>query len=352
MKKNAMRIISLLLAVVALGSQCGRNPTTRETEVRELHVYNWSNYIGSKTIAEFERKYSAKVVYDNYASNDELYAKLKAGASGYDVIVPTDYMVETMIGEGLVQPIDMSKIPNFKNISKRFINLPFDPGNKFSVPYFWGTTGIGVNADYVTQEVADWSVLFDKQYKGKISMLDDVRYTMGMALKSLGYSANTTNPDELEKAKQLLISQKPLVRAYTSDTYLDLLTSGDVRISYGFSGDIYQVRRRNKSIKYFIPKQGTLIGVDNLCITKGAQNIELAHAFINYILDPQVAADIANEILYPSPNEAAYQHIDPSALNDPSIYPPPDVLEKCEFLKNVGDAMRLYQKAWTDVKTK
>jgi len=259
-------------------------------------------------------------------------------------------MVETMITEGLLQPINLSKIPNFRNISKRFTGLPFDPTNKYSVPYFWGTTGIGINSKYITQDVSDWSVLFSRQYEGKISLLDDMRYTLGMALKALGYSANTINPDELEQAKQLLISQKPLTRAYSSDTYMDLLTSGDVWVSYGFSGDIYQARRENKSIKYFIPKAGTLIGVDSFCIPNGAQNVELAHAFINYILDAQVSAHIANEILYPTTNEAAFQYIDRNIMNDPSIYPP-DVMERSEFLKSVGDATRLYEKAWREVKT-
>jgi spermidine/putrescine transport system substrate-binding protein len=261
-------------------------------------------------------------------------------------------MVETMIKEGMLEQVDLSKIKNFKNISKKFSNLPFDAGNKYSVPYFWGTTGVGINGDKVTQPVEDWSILFEKQYRNRISLLDDMRYTIGMALKYLGHSANSTNPQEIEKAKQLLIGEKPLVRAYTSDTYMDLLTSGDVWISYGFSGDIYQVRKQNKSVKYVIPKQGTMIGVDNMCIPKGAKNVDLAHEFINYILDPQVAAEVANEILYPSPNEAAYQYIDKAVLNDPSIYPPQEVLDKCEFLRDIGDGLQLYEKAWTEIKSK
>jgi spermidine/putrescine transport system substrate-binding protein len=350
MKKLRIMILVSLLLVSVSGSTCIRNQPNGLR--RELHVYNWSNYVGSKTIADFERRYSVRVIYDNYSSNDELYSKLKAGGAGYDVIVPTDYMVNTMIKENLLEPIDQSKLPNLKNLSKRFVDLPFDPGNKYSIPYFWGTTGIGVNADKVADSVADWGILFDEKYKGKISVLDDMRYTIGMALRYLGYSANTINPDELQKAKQLLIRQKPFVRAYSSDTYMDLLTSGDVWLSYGFSGDVYQTRRQNKSIRYFIPKEGTMIGVDNLCIPKGAKNADLAHVFINFILEPQVAADIANEILYPSPNEASYQYTDKAILNDPSIYPSPEVMNKCEFLRNLGDATQLYEKIWTEVKTK
>ena len=353
MRRLRFFLLTSLIVAALVGSQCTTNPGPATPPAqRELRVYNWSNYIGSKTIAEFERRYSVKVVYDNYSSNDELYAKLKAGGGGYDVIVPSDYMVEAMIKEGMLEQVDLSKITNFKNISKKFTNLPFDAGNKYSVPYFWGTTGVGINGDKVAQPVEDWSILFEKQYRNRISLLDDMRYTIGMALKYLGHSANSTSPQEIEKAKQLLIGEKPLVRAYTSDTYMDLLTSGDVWISYGFSGDIYQVRKQNKSVKYVIPKQGTMIGVDNMCILKGAKNVDLAHEFINYILDPQVAAEIANEILYPSPNEAAYQYIDKAVFNDPSIYPPQEVLDKCEFLRDIGDGLQLYEKAWTEIKSK
>ncbi|RME93054.1 MAG: spermidine/putrescine ABC transporter substrate-binding protein [Candidatus Hydrogenedentota bacterium] len=319
---------------------------------KELNVYNWSYYIGKNTIPNFEREFNVKVNYDNYSSNEELLAKLQSGAKGYDVIFPSDYMVQIMIKQKLLEPLNMKNIPNFKNIAQKFKNLPFDPNNKFSIPYLWGTTGIGINTEKVQDYVDGWDILWNMKYKGRITILDDMRFGIVPALKKLGYSINTTNPKELEEAKRLLMIQKPLVKAYTSDTYIDMLKSGDSWIAYGYSGDIYQVAKENPSIRYVIPKEGTCIWVDNMCIPKGAPHKYTAEVFINYILRPEVSAEISNETWYANPNEASYGLTNPKIINDPSIYPPKEILDKCEFLKDVGDATILYSKIWSQVKSK
>ena len=318
---------------------------------KKLYVYNWSYYIAESTIPAFEKEFGIKVVYDNYSSNEELLAKLQAGATGYDLIFPSDYMVGIMRMEGLLEGLDMTNIPNFKNIEKRFTNLPFDPGNKYSIPYLWGTTGIGVNTEKVTEEVASWGILWNEKYNEKISMLDDMRGLANSALKLLGYSINTTNPKQIEEAKQLLIKQKRLVKVYTSDMYIDLLKSGDIWLSQGYSGDVFQVMKENKAMKYVIPKEGSDIWVDNMCIPRGAKNKYTAEVFINYLLRPEVGAEISDFTWYANPNEASQRFIKPEIMENSSIYPPKEVLDKCEFQQDVGNATSLYEQLFNEVKS-
>jgi spermidine/putrescine transport system substrate-binding protein len=317
----------------------------------KLYVYNWSYYISESAVPNFENQFGVKVVYDNYSSNEELLAKLQAGATGYDLIFPSDYMVGMMSEQGLLEEFALTNIPNFKNIAEKFKNLSFDPLNKHSIPYLWGTTGIGVNTEKVEEEVNNWSILWNEKYKGRISMLDDMRGLANPALKVLGYSINTTDPKEIEEAKLKLIEQKPLVKVYTSDTYVDLLKSGDIWLAQGYSGDIFQVVKENEAIKYFIPKEGSDIWVDNMCIPKGAKNKYTAEVFVNYLLRPEVSAEISNFTWYANPNEASHKFIKPEILNDPSIYPPQEVLDKCEFQKDAGDAAKYYEQLFNEVKS-
>ena len=339
-------------AVLGLsGISCSKKEKGAGELSDKLYVYNWSYYISESAIPNFEKEFGVKVIYDNYSSNEELLAKLQAGATGYDLIFPSDYMVGMMSEQGLLEEFDLTNIPNFKNISEKFKNLSFDPGNKYSIPYLWGTTGIGVNTEKVEEEVNSWSILWNEKYKGRISMLDDMRGLANPALKVLGYSINTTDPKEIEEAKQKLIEQKPLVKVYTSDTYIDLLKSGDIWLAQGYSGDVFQVTKENEAIKYFIPKEGTDIWVDNMCIPKGAKNKYTAEVFVNYLLRPEVSAEISNFTWYANPNEASHQFIKPEILNDPSIYPPQEVLDKCEFQKDVGDATTYYEQLFNEVKS-
>jgi len=320
----------------------------------ELNVYNWSSYIGETTIQDFEDEFGVKVNYDNYSSNDELLAKMQAGATGYDIIVPNAYILEILKTGGLVQPLDMRKIPNFRNIGEKFRAPPFDPGPpteeyKYSVPYLWGTTGIGYNEAKVTVPVDSWAILWDEAYKGRITMLREMRHVFATTFKYLGYPANSTDPDHLQRAKARLIEQKPLVSAYTSDTYMEMLASGDVWLSQGWSGDVYQVVAENQDVRYAIPKEGTTMYLDNVAIPAKAPHVELAHQFINYILRPEVSAGISNFVWYANPNEASYPYTNPEILNDPAIYPPKEVMDKLEFLKVLGEYEQQINEAWTEI---
>lgn len=336
----------LILVYVGFVSACSKTPH------RQLSIYNWANYIGSSTIKDFEKETGIKVTYDNFSNNEELLAKIQAGASGYDVIFPSDYMVRIMIKQGLLAPLDRERLTNLGNLDPRFINPEYDPGLKHCVPYHWGTAGIAVNTKYVKDPVHSWKVLWDPKYRGKISMLDDPRAGMNPAFGVLGLPLNSGSPADIAAARDKMIEQKPLVKVYTSDIYPELLRSEEVWLAQGFTGDVYQVAKDKKEIQYVIPDEGTEFAVDSMCIPLRAKNPELAHTFIDYVLRADVAASIANDIHYPSPNRAATKLINPEILNDPGIYPPPEVMARLHVQPDIGDANSLYDRAWSELKAR
>ncbi len=332
-------------------------PTPEPTQpklAKELHVFNWSDYIDPQIYTDFEAEYGVKVIEDTFASNEDLLAKLQAGATGYDIIVPSDYMVSIMAELDLLAEIDYDNVPNFVNIAPKFKDPPYDPGNKYSVPYQWGTTGIGYNSEAFDEPPGSWAYLFDpdvaSQYAGKMSMLNDERETIGAALKYLGYSLNTTNEQELEEAKQVLIRQKEWVKTYDSEQYEDLIAANELLLAHGWSGDFFMAAEEDDRIWYVIHKEGAVIWADNLCIPKSSKNKYTAEVFINYLLRPEVGAKISNFTWYASPNKAAEAFIDAEILEEPAIYPPPEVMERLEWIRDVGDALPLYERIWTEIK--
>ncbi len=349
-RREFVRGVAALGALAAATSMGGCLLSKRD----ELNVYNWSDYIGETTIEEFEDEFGVKVNYDNYSSNDELLTKIQAGGAGYDIVVPSDYAVQILHKGGFLEPIDMSKITNFNNIGEKFRSPPFDPGppavaNKYSIPYQWGTTGIGYNAAKVEDEVDSWAILWNSKYKDRITMLDEMREVISTAFKFLGYSVNDRDPAHLQEVKVKLMEQKPLVSAYTSDTYMDLLASGESWLSQGWSGDVYQVAAENEDILYAIPKEGAIVWMDNMAIPKGAPHAELAHEFINFILRPEVSAGISNYVWYANPNVASYQYTEEEILNDPSIYPSDDVMARLEFMEDLGAYEQELNRVWTEL---
>jgi spermidine/putrescine transport system substrate-binding protein len=260
-------------------------------------------------------------------------------------------MVEIMIAQNMLQQLNEANIPNLVNIDPRFRNMPFDPDNIYSVPYQWGTTGLGINTRFVTEIIDSWDVLWNPTYAGRISVLDDMRSGMVPALKKLGYSVNTRNEMELAEARNLMFAQKAMVRTYSSETYIDLLKSGDIWIAQGWSGDIFQVMKENPDIIFVIPREGSYIWVDNMVIPKGAPNRTTAEAFINYILRDNVGAAISNYTGYSTPNRAALPLVDEDLLNNETMYPPDDVLNRLEFMHDVGTATALYNRIWNEIKS-
>jgi spermidine/putrescine transport system substrate-binding protein len=344
-------LITALLSTLIMSCSGTAEDESEGRLASHLNFYNWSYYIGETTIPDFQDMTGVRVRYDNYSSNEEVLARLQAGVSGYDLVVPSDYMVEVMASLGLLRPLNHDNLPNLVHIDPRFLGLSFDPENRYSIPYQWGSAGIGVNTARIPEFEESWELLWDDKYTGRISMLDDMRSGLVPALKRLGYSVNTTNEKELEEALQLMIRQKPLVKAYTSDTYIDLLKSGDVWIAYGWSGDIYQIARDNPDIRFFIPKEGTYLWVDNMVIPRNATSPYTAEVFMNYIMDPEVSAGITNTTWYASPNRNAVPYIRPEITGDPSIYLPDDILDRSEYLQDVGEHTRIYERIWSRLKS-
>lgn len=337
---------SIVLTPVATAA-----PVNGEKQV--LNVYNFTTYIAEDTISNFEKLYNVKVNYDNYASNDELVAKLQAGNPGYDVIVAGNYYVGALVRAGLLEEIDLNNIPNFtKYAAKSFVNPTYDPGNKHCIAYQWGTMGIGYNEKKVGHEITTWAEIFGDEYKGRVAFIDAVREQMGMWLIMLGLDPNTTNKDDLLKVKDYIIAHKGVISSFHEDDGQTKLARGEVDVVVEWNGDIIQVMADNPDLRYVIPKEGSIIWADNMCVPKGAKNPELAQKFLNYIYDPQVGASISNTIHYGTPNQGALDgnFIDKADMDNPSIYPPPEVSAKLKFLGDVGDAQALYDEIFADIK--
>jgi spermidine/putrescine transport system permease protein len=335
-----------LLFVFAIGGQ------THKAKSGELNVFIWSNYLPDNVIAEFERRYDAKLNVELYDSNEALLAKLQSGGASYDIIVPSDYMVTVLREQGLLGELNRDLLTNISNLDTQFAGLPYDPANQHSIPYMWGTTGIAYRKDKVAGTIDSWEALWDSRYKDRIAMLDDVRETFGAALKLLGKSENSTDPSEIQAAAVLLMEQKPLVKAYDSGGFDQMLLSGDAWIAQAYSGQIAKAIAENPAIAYVIPKEGCTIFVDNMCITRNSPNKELAHEFINFVLEARVAADIANGTGYSSVNLAGRALIRPDLLANEAAYPPRDAIERCEFIREIGPVVSVYDRFWTEIKSK
>ncbi|MBZ5564616.1 MAG: extracellular solute-binding protein, partial [Acidobacteriia bacterium] len=324
-----------------------------EGNVPQLNIYIWSTYISPRVVRGFEQEFHCRVNYDLYDSNEALLTKLQAGNVRYDLVVPSDYMVEVLIRQGLLRPLDKSQLATaWANVDPRFLGLPFDPHNDYSVPYAWGTTGLAYRADLVNEKVDSWSVLFDPRFAGHILLLDDEREAFAMALKKLGYSLNSTNPNEIRQARDLLLRQKPLVKGYNSSNFEQDLAAGDAWIAQAYNGNLTFVMRDEPRIRYVIPKEGCTISVDCACIPRAAPHPELAEEFINYFHRPEVAAEFINDCGFNSPNRDARRDVEPWLLANPAVFPDPAALAQCEFMRDVGPVITLYDRYWTEIKAR
>ena len=319
-------------------------------EAKVLNFYNWTDYIDDKTIPNFQKRTGIKVTYDNYSSNDELFAKLSAGSTGYDIIVPTDATLVKMKHANLIEPLDLSLIPNLTNLDPRFRNAAYDPGNQYSIPWQWGTTGIGFDKTKVGGTVTDWDAFELPAVKGKSSYLDEARDAFAMALFALKKDPNTTNDADLDDAKNYLIDLKKKVKQITSD-YQDPLKGGELLLAQAYSGDVFTIQGDNENIEYVIPTSGAFSWVDSMAIPKGAGHPKNAELFMNYMLEPKVGAALTNFINYGSPNKAAEPFISKDILDNPLIYPSAEALAKLPFQKDIGEDEIKYSDRWTEVKT-
>jgi spermidine/putrescine transport system substrate-binding protein len=321
-------------------------------EDKKLSFYNYDTYTGETTLADFQAATGIEVKLDLFADGDELFTKLKAGNPGYDVIVPPSNTLERLIKANAVIPLDQSKIPNIANIDPLFMNPGFDPGRKFSLPYTWGTVGIGYRKSKVEGGVLDsWKSVFeDQKYAGRVAVLADQEHTLGSALKYLGFGYNSTNMDELNKAKDLVIAAKKIIKKFADDNGQDLLAQGEVDLTMEYNGDIAQLILEDQDIGYVIPKEGGNVWEDTLAIAAGAPHPENAHAFINFIFDKDAGKHITETIQYATPNKAAKDLMDGSYKENPAIFPPDDILAKCEYATYLGeDAIKVRDEMWTAI---
>lgn len=347
MKKRFVVVFLIAAALMlAILPGCGNNKVV-------LNVYNWGEYIDKSLIANFEKETGIKINYEMFETNEHMMAKLETGGTNYDLIFPSDYLIEEMIKKDMLQKINFENIPNFKYIDDRFKNMEYDPQNEYTVPYFWGTLGILYNTEMVTEPVNSWDILWDEKYTGQILMLDSMRDTIGVALKRLGYSVNSTNPQEIEQAKNSLIQQKKMVNGYYVDEIVDMMINGDAAIALNWSGaamDIYW--QEVDYIEYAVPEEGTNLWFDCMVIPKTSNNKKEAEMFINFLLDPENAYQNTEFVGYSSPNKAALEMLrteNPEVFEMAAYMPSDEILERCEVFKDLGSAKELYNQAWMEI---
>lgn len=317
----------------------------------ELYLYIWSEYIPDEVIENFTKETGIKVHISNYDSNEAMYAKIKLAGDGYDLIVPSSDYVGLMRRQDMLLPLDKSRLTNFANLSDKFTDQPFDPDNTFSVPYMWGSTAIAVNTGLLGESaVTSYADLWKPEMKGRLLLPNDPREVFAIALKSLGYSLNETDPAHLEQAYQKLKKLMPYVRVFDSDSPKQALLSGEVSVGVVWNGEAYIANQENPEIKYVYPKEGFSMWMDSLCIPKGAKNLDEAHAFLNYLLRPDVAATISTEMGYSTPNAKAAEFLEPEVADNPIVYPDAATAAHGEFQDDIGDAMKLYEDYWVKLK--
>lgn len=341
-------------AAVGISFAGGLSACARAKE-RVVNFYNWDTYIGPTTLKDFQEAAGARVEMSLFANNDELFARLRAGNPGFDVIVPSNEFVTRMSQANMLMPLDRAKIPNFVNLAPQFQDAAFDPGRKYSMPYTWLVLGIGYRKDAMRNgEIPNsWRYLFDSdQYTGRIALISESADLIRLGAKYLGLSVNKIPDEALTRVEQMLIRQKPHIKAFHTDNGQDLLASGEVDIVLEYNGDIAQIMAGDGGDKFdfVVPQEGTLINSDCLCIPAGAPNPDDAHAFINYLLDAQAGEKITREIKYPTPNAAVATRMGESYQNNRAIFPPADVMAKSEYGLFEGDERaRTYEAIFTRI---
>ena len=337
--KDILRIAIIILAVSAIllfvntklnegGGSGGKNSIT---------VYNWGEYIDPDLLKQFEQETGIKVIYETFDSNEGMMGKVEQGGTAYDISMPSEYMIEMMAEKDLLLPIDYNKIPNVKNIDPYFLDLPFDPDNKYSLPYFWGTLGIAFNPTLLDgQTFESWDNLWDPSLRQQVVLVDSARESIGMSLNSLGYSLNSTNLDELRQATDKLKELSPNVKAVIGDEVTQLMVNEEAAISLTWSGQAADMMYENEDIDYIVPEEGSNLWFDNMVIPRTASNIDGAHAFINFMLDAEVAAQNADYVGYSTPNLAALDFMDPEVTGDERFYPDEETRGHLEVYRNLG----------------
>lgn len=353
MKKALVSLVLAVCMLVSVLSFAGCSDNTGDTVT--LNVYNWGEYIDQDVLDKFTEQTGIEVNYTTYASNEEMYAKIVSGAASYDVVVPSEYMIAKMIDEGLLAEIHTNKLENYSLIGDEYKGLSYDPEEKYSVPYTWGTVVIVYNTKYVDEEdVKDQSInlLWNEKYAGKILMFDNPRDAFALSLIKLGYSLNSTNPDEWQEAAEELRNQKDILQAYVMDQIFDKMISEEAYIAPYYAGDAIVMMEENEDLAAYVPVEGANMFFDSMCILKTSEHKEEAEKFIDFMCSTEIAVMNAEEVWYAIPQLEAYELLEPEQKDDPMVYPPQEVLDRCEVFVNLPqDIMQLQSKLWISLKT-
>lgn len=348
--KKTFKLLSLSICILLMGAffvGCSKDSS------EQISFLNYGENIDKETIKEFEKKYGIKVNVETFDDMETMYQKISKGGVKYDVILVSDALMPRMIKKGLIQELNKDNIPNISQMDKDYLNLQIDPGNKYSVPYMFGTVGLIYNKDVVKEKVDSWDILWDEKYKDKVFMFDTYRDTMGAALKKLGYSLNSKNPKEIEEAKELLIKQRETVNPiYGVDNGTTMIPAGESDINMIWSGEGLNLQDENPNLVYVVPKEGANFWIDSLCIPKNAENGEGAEKFINFVSDKESALRIADEIGYTTPNKEARLVQPDNVKNNPNAYMPKEIMDRCEIYEDFPmDVKKIYDNAWVNIKS-
>ena len=339
------RLATLTFAAVlaALAAGCGpRKPV--------LHVYTWSDYLKPELVRQFERTHGCRVVIDTYDSNESMYAKLKAGATGYDLLFPSSYMVKIMREQGMLNKLDHAQLPNLGNVDPAYMALAFDRDMEYSVPYTVTITCLGYLGSRVDNFEPTWAMFDRADLRGRMTMLNDYRETIGAALKFLGYGMNTLDDRELAEAKEVVVRWKKNLAKFENEQYKTGLASGEFLLVHGYSGDLLLVQSENEDIQIEVPREGSQISFDDMVVPVGARQPELAHAFINFLLEPQSAAELTEYICFLCPNLPSYDLLPEEIRSNPILFPPPEVVARLETIADLGEDNAKYVRLWDDIK--
>lgn len=339
------RLVLIVFVLVMVFTLTGCNSGDKEV----LNVLNYDIYIDRDLLKEFENANNVTIKYDTYSTPEEMYIKAKAGASNYDLIISSEYMIERMISEGMVNKLNFDNIPNYKYIDEDFKNHPYDPNNEYSVPYFWGTLGILYNKNTVDASSDSWELLWDENHSQKIIMMDSQRDSFGAALKLLGYSMNTVNEKELDEAKDLLLKQKPLVMAYITDGAPDIMINEEADMALVWSGEAVSAMDANENLDFVIPKEGSNIWIDAMFIPSTTKNQPLAEKFIDFLCSTEATLRNIDEVWYSTVHTEALESVDKQLLNNPAFNIPEEDIKKMEMFRDPKEFIDLYTQRWTEI---
>lgn len=349
--KKLFKLMSLMACIIIITmafTGCSKDSS------KEISFFNYGENIDEETVKEFEKAYGIKVNIETFDDMETMYQKVSSGGVKYDVILVSDALMPRMIDQQLIQQINKEKIPNIAQMDEEYLNLNIDPGNNYSVPYMFGTVGLIYNKDVVTEEVDSWDILWNEKYKDRIFMFDTYRDTLGAALKKLNYSLNTTNPEELKKAEELLIKQREIVNPiYGVDNGTVMIPAGESDINMIWSGEGLNLQDEYPNLVYVVPKEGANFWIDSLCIPANAENVEGAEKFINFVSDKESALRIADEIGYTTPNKEARMEQPEEIRNNPNAYMPKEIMDRCEIYEDLSpEVKKMYDEAWIRIKSR